>query len=126
MTWVNVSVPAERKAWRPGEALEVRAEWELEAGAGPLQLRLCWKTSSPTSSPEPVVVKTESVDVPEAKGERALRMDLPDGPWSFIGKLFELEWYVELESADGISRKAEFVLSPTDGPLRTRPESDST
>src|SRR5258706_6277820 len=120
MTWVNVALSDALPAYRSGESLEAEAEWELDAPVSALELRLCWTTESGYGSQEPVVVRTERMEGLEAKGRRKVRLDLPDAPWSFEGKLFSLQWFVEVSSDDHISRKARFVLSPTGAPIRTR------
>ena len=120
MTWVNVALSDALPAYRPGESLEAEAEWELDGDGSALELRLCWRIESPSGSPDPVVVRTERLEGLDSKGRRKIRVELPDGPWSFEGKLFSVEWFVEVASGDHISRKARFVLSPTGEPIRTR------
>lgn len=123
MTWVNVSIPDGATGRRCGESMDVLVEWEFDGAVSALELKLCWTTESPNGSPEPVVVKTERIEPTEAKGSRTVRLELPDSPWSFVGKLFLLQWYVEFGTTEWITRKADFVLSPNGSPIRTRPES---
>lgn len=111
----------------PGQSLSGEAEWELSEDVEALEVRLCWTTEAMHGSEPPVIVKAEEIDHPARRGHRHFRYDLPAGPWSFEGKLFSVEWYVELSAQTRELARASFILSPFGQPVRTRgPERESS
>lgn len=104
----------DRTSFRPGERLEVVAEWKLEALPEAVEIRLRWRTVGKGQSDESVVdsVRLES---PGATGSRRCSFKLPKAPYSFSGKLISLIWSIELdyEPGDDDPRRVDFVLSPT-------------
>jgi len=121
MNTLKVVLAQALPAYHPGEALEGTAEWELSMPTKQLELRLCWTTDAPAGSEEPVVLKTETIEAPSPEGRRRFRWELPEGPWSFEGKLFSVKWFLELVDEADERGRTEFVLSPTGQPLRNGP-----
>jgi hypothetical protein len=125
MTWLRVELPAQA-GLRPGGTLAGEATWTLSEPVPSLQLKLAWTTEGQGAEADPVVVETQTIEQPETEGRRPFSFNLPDGPWSFEGTLFTLQWYVELEESPGRSDRGEFVLSPTGEPIRIRKEDAGT
>jgi hypothetical protein len=47
------------------------------------------------------------------------RFELPEGPWSFEGKLFSIQWSLDVVSTtEDVLARVDFVLSPSGSPLR--------
>lgn len=83
-----------------------------------LELRLCWTTrGSVGGDPEPVVVFRDRFPVEALEGRREFRFDLPEGPWSFEGKLFTVCWFVELARDDYMYKRADFGMGPRGRPI---------
>lgn len=109
MTGIRIVLKETLPAFRPGEVLEGHVEGEESHSQ---ELRLCWTTGEPE---KPEVVRVEPLGPCSGDGRHPFRVELPDGPWSFEGKLFSIQWGVEVGSA-----RAEFILSPTGQALRPR------
>jgi hypothetical protein len=96
---------------RPGEVLELSAEWLLESAPESLEVRLFWFTRG-KGTQDVGVVETQPLAAFEASGKQRLRFKLPDGPYSFSARLISLLWAVELVADDGAAARWEFTLSP--------------
>lgn len=99
-----------RPAYRPGETVELTGLWALRAAPRSIEARLFWFTRGKGSEDLEVVAMQPAAGTPAA-GEHRFRFTLPDGPWSFSGKLITLQWAVELV-ADELSARWEFTLGP--------------
>jgi hypothetical protein len=97
-------------ARRPKETLDLTGSWTLDKMPKRLEARLFWFTRG-KGTPDAGLVETQQVDVPSLKGERRFRFPLPDGPYSFSGRLITLGWAVELVADDEVARW-EFTMSP--------------
>lgn len=103
--------PTDNRAERqPGETVELSAMWALKKAPRTLEARLFWFTRG-KGTEDVEVVATQPVTTPAIAGEHVFRFTLPEGPWSFSGKLISLLWAVELV-ADDTSARWEFTLAP--------------
>lgn len=111
-TELFVGTTDQRSTFRPGEVMEVSVLWALASVPRSIEARLCWFTRG-KGTVDAGVVSTQTVPAPPAAGEQTLRFTLPDGPYSFSGKLISLIWAVELVAEPGArSTRFEFVLAP--------------
>lgn len=122
MTQLNVEFPEAKPALRPGDTIAGEASWTLSEPTSSLRIKLAWTTDGQGVGDEPVTVESQTIDQPATEGRQAFTFRLPDGPWSFEGRLFSVQWYVELEESPHRYDRAEFVLSPTGAPIRTAPD----
>lgn len=84
------------EAWvRPGDQLTGTATWELEDDVDALEIRLFWYTSG-KGSRDVGIVDARRIESVERHGSRAFSFQIPDGPFSFTGKLITLSWAIEL------------------------------
>lgn len=98
-------------ARKPGETLELTASWSLATAPSSVVVRLLWFASGFEVSEGAVVA---SQTLPEAvRGEYPVTFTLPKAPYSFIGKLVQLRWAVELIAGTASPASWEFDLSPT-------------
>ena len=99
--------------YRPGEQLCGECLWELEKPVEKLELWLSWHTKG-KGTQDGTIVATQQLASPGVCGSRRFTFGLPDGPWSFSGKLITLIWTVEIVAMPGYAGEAvDFVLSPT-------------
>lgn len=98
-------------ARRPGDVIELSAEWSFETPPQTLEARLFWFTRG-KGTQDVNVVETQPVASLESSGKRRVRFKLPEAPYSFSGRLISLIWAVELVADDGASARWEFTLSP--------------
>ncbi|MBP7633626.1 hypothetical protein KBA41_05625 [Candidatus Ozemobacteraceae bacterium] len=97
---------------KPGEELRGRAVWNLAAAPQKLEIRLFWYTRG-RGTRDVGVVECQTIARPGITGEEAFTFHLPDGPYSFSGKLISVIWAVELVAdEETVGERAEFILAP--------------
>ncbi len=97
---------------KPGEHLRGQAAWNLAATPEKLEIRLFWYTRG-RGTRDVEVVERRTVARPGITGEEAFAFHLPDGPYSFSGKLISVIWAVELVAdEETVGERAEFILAP--------------
>lgn len=105
-------------SFRPGDTVEGTVRWQLAEAPESVELRLFWSTEG-KGDQDVTVMETVSFDNPAALDRRIFRIRLPDGPYSFSGKLITLSWALEavaLPKED--SGNLPLVLSPTGEEIR--------
>jgi len=113
-----VFLPGTRRAFAPGESLEVTLLWALAAKPATIDVRLFWVTRG-KGTEDIEVVDRVSIREPAAAGEERCTFVLPAAPWSFSGKLISLVWGVEAVcTAPDLAAREEFVLAPGGAELR--------
>jgi hypothetical protein len=112
MNALEINLAEGREAFQPGEDLNGTAYWQLERAPRSAELRLFWFTRG-KGSEDAGIVETVRFEHPREGETRPFRFRLPDGPYSFSGKLISLIWALELvtESPDSVTRR-ELVLGP--------------
>jgi hypothetical protein len=109
---VKLGLRDNRTAFSPGDELAGAALWELEAPPKLAEVRLVWSTRGKGTEDAEVVV-TVAFDAPLAGDTRPFTLRLPDGPYTFSGKLISLVWAVELVVRPGEDcDRVEIVLAP--------------
>jgi hypothetical protein len=95
MSALTIEIAEGRSAFAPGDKLAGTLRWQLPAQPKGLELRLFWYTEG-KGTRDSAVVDLLRVDAPAATGNQRFEFVLPDGPFSFSGKLISLIWAVEL------------------------------
>jgi len=100
-------------AFLPGEVVEGTVSWQLAIPASRAELRLFWYTEG-KGDQDLKIVETVAFANPERQDRRGFSVRLPEGPFSFSGKLISLLWALEVVLDPG-SRAERLVLtvSPT-------------
>jgi hypothetical protein len=113
MNRLDIILDEEKTVYAPGEAVYGRMEWSLDQTPRYLELSLFWYTTG-KGTRDVGVIDTRRLDSPGALGRKDFSFTLPDGPYSFSGKLISLIWALELTCSPGsdISRR-EITVSPT-------------
>jgi hypothetical protein len=110
---LNIELNDSKDAFAPGEQVEGRIEWTLDANPRALELSLLWYTSG-KGTRDVQVLHTHKIDSPGAFGSDKFSFTLPAGPYSFSGKLISLIWALELTCTPGDDAvRTEIVVSPT-------------
>ena len=108
---VTIAPTSGDTARKPGETIELTASWSMATAPSSVVVRLIWFASGFEVSEGAVVA---SKTLPEAvRGEYPVTFTLPKAPYSFIGKLVQLRWAVELIAGTASPASWEFDLSPT-------------
>jgi hypothetical protein len=81
--------------FKPGTTVAGEASWHLDGDADAVELRLFWFTEGKGSQDVEMVDSIRVKEV-EPNGRASFRFQLPNGPYSFSGKLITLAWAVEL------------------------------
>jgi hypothetical protein len=98
-------------ARKPSETVELMAAWNLTETPQSLAILLSWWTSG-KGTPDAAAVSSQAIAPRGPKGEKQVGVVLPDGPYSFSGKLISLRWKVELVANEELACAWEFVLAP--------------
>ncbi|HJX27404.1 MAG TPA: hypothetical protein VJ885_05795 [Thermoanaerobaculia bacterium] len=105
-------------SFRPGDVVEGTVRWQFAEAPGEVELRLFWHTEG-RGDQDLDVVQTVPFANPGAVDRRSFRVRLPEGPYSFSGKLITLAWGLEaVAQPDGWSGGIPIVLSPTGEEIR--------
>ena len=100
-------------AFAPGETVEGTASWQLEKPARTVELRLFWYTQG-KGDQDVGVVLTVPFPEPALQDRRSFHVVLPQGPYSFSGKLISLLWALEVVAEPGSrAGRIEIVVSPS-------------
>ena len=108
-------------SFRPGDELSGRAWWQLDRQPDEVVARLFWYTQG-KGTQDVVVVQEETFPAPGQQDQRKFSFRLPEGPFSFSGRLISLIWAVEVVALPGEeSGRVEFTVSPTGDEIRILP-----
>jgi len=120
VSWIEIGLESGRTAYRPGEEVTGAVAWAIEEGEPPAsaEVRLVWFTRG-EGDPSSELVAAAELPSPAALDRREFNLRLPEGPYSFTGKLITLVWAVEVVvEPGGRSERKEIVVSPTGRPVR--------
>lgn len=124
---IRVELEGGRTAFRPGEEVAGTVSWD-PGGPAPdrapeqAEVRLAWYTRG-RGDRDSGIVASETLEGPGVSDRRSFRFRLPDGPYSFSGKLISLVWTVEaVLEPGGRAGRADLVVSPTGGEVLLHPE----
>jgi len=113
MSECRIDLADDRRAFKPGEAVEGRLSWSVN-GAASAEVRLFWYTRGKGTEDVGLVDSVAFPD-PQATDQRTFRFVLPDAPYSFSGKLISIIWAIELIVEPGSSvERREIVMSPSE------------
>jgi hypothetical protein len=108
-----VELEREAPAFEPGEAVRGVAGWRLSEPPRSASVRLIWFTQGKGTQDVRVVTSEELEGPLGAEEGRVFRFVLPEGPYSFSGKLVSVVWAVELVVQPGSrGERAEIVVGP--------------
>jgi len=108
-------------AFAPGERLAGSVRWRLPDDPAWVALRLYWRTEGKGTQDVDVVTE-ERFEAPGRDDRRPFDFPLPEGPYSFSGKLITLVWGLELVAEPGGAvAQTDLVISPTGAELRLAP-----
>ena len=113
MDTLNIALHEDKTAFAPGQTVEGTIRWSLQTNPEHLEFSLFWYTAG-KGTRDVGVVETARFDNPGACGSKEFAFPLPNGPYSFSGKLISLVWALELTCRPGSeTARREITLSPT-------------
>jgi hypothetical protein len=124
MDTIQVETRGGVNAFLPGEVVEGTVSWQLDRPATTAELRLFWYTAG-KGDQDLRVIETVAFANPEPQDSRGFRVRLPEGPYSFSGKLISLLWALEAVVEPG-SRAERLILivSPTRREILLQPPAE--
>jgi hypothetical protein len=105
-------------AYAPGEEVRGRASWTLDADPQSVEVHLFWRTEG-KGSQDTEIVDSVVLEAPGKQDRREFRLKIPDGPYSFEGKLIAILWSVEVVAEPGAEAgRQDIVVSPSGNPVK--------
>jgi hypothetical protein len=118
MSSLQVELADGKTKYRPGEAVEGVAFWELDAPPKSVEVRLFWRTEGKGTN-DVQIVQAFPEPGNGQRDRRPFRFLLPPGPYSVSGTLVSIVWGVELVTEpSGESASVEITVSPTGEEIR--------
>jgi len=112
MSWLSIEMNGNQTYFSPGQKIEGSARWHLEKAPENLEVRLLWFTQG-KGTQDVGLVESIPVDRPLEEGSFSFSFKLPDGPYSFSGKLISLLWAVEVVTKPSDeAQRADIVVAP--------------
>jgi hypothetical protein len=113
MDKLSINLYEDKTTYAPRETVRGAIRWSLQTNPEHLKFSLIWYTSG-KGTRDVGVVETVTFDNPGSVGSKDFAFPLPDGPYSFSGKLISLIWAIELTCTPGSQTvRQEIVVSPT-------------
>jgi hypothetical protein len=113
MDRIRVEIQGGANAFLPGETVEGTVSWQLDGPAETVELRLFWYTQG-KGDQDVGVAATVPFANPGLADRRPFRVRIPEGPYSFSGKLISLLWALEAVAEPGpLAGRIEVTVSPT-------------
>jgi hypothetical protein len=113
MDRIRIEIRDGSTAFLPGETVEGTVAWHFDRPAQSVELRLLWYTEG-RGDQDVAVVETVPLADPGVEESRPFRILLPEGPFSFSGKLISLVWALEAVALPGSrAERLPIVVSPT-------------
>ena len=100
-----------RIAFEPGEEITVVAEWQCPVVPPSLEIRLGWTTAG-KGTIDYAIEKSIAIENARPSETREVKLQLPEAPYSFSGKLISLVWSLELFTEPGSSPRMEITIAP--------------
>lgn len=111
MSKMDILLQDGKTTYAPGETVSGRVQWAMEGTR--LDLALFWYTTG-KGTRDVGVIESIRFDDPGPHGTREFSFTLPEGPYSFSGKLISVVWAIELtcKPTEETARQ-EITVSPT-------------
>jgi hypothetical protein len=95
MGWIQIETEGGANAFLPGETIAGTVSWQLDPPLENVELRLIWYTEG-KGDQDLQIVETATFHTPGVVDRRTFTVRLPDGPYSFSGKLISVLWALEV------------------------------
>lgn len=113
MDKLSIVLHDDKTAFAPRETVRGTMHWNLDGNPHRIELSLFWYTSG-KGTRDVGVIQTVPLDNPGGLGSKEFSFTLPEGPYSFSGRLISLIWALELTASGGSETvRKEITVSPT-------------
>ena len=121
MSEISIVLQDRKEAYRPGETVRGAAYWTLNGEPESVEVRLFWRTEGKGTS-DTEIVASKVFENPARTDRRDFALTLPDGPYSYAGKLIAILWSVEVVAEpDSQAGRQDIVVSPSGKPVTPAP-----
>ena len=121
MSTLSVELEDGKLAFAPGQEVRGRASWTLDADPESVEVHLFWRTEG-KGTQDTEIADTVLFQNPGRQDKRDFRLKIPDGPYSFAGKLIAILWSVEVVAEPGSEAgRQDIDVSPTGKPVTPAP-----
>ncbi len=112
MSKMIVTVDSPSAAYRPGDEVTGQASWDLPGLPERVEVRLAWVARAGGAS-ETGVGLSVVVEGARSRDQRTFSLTVPEGPYSYQGQRFNLQWQVEVVAQPGgYVAEAAIVVGP--------------
>jgi hypothetical protein len=109
---IELGLRDQRRAYRPLEFVEGAVLWEMDAPPKLAEVRLLWFTRG-KGTEDGMTVASEKFGGPRPGDTRTFKLQIPEAPYSFSGRLISLIWAVEFVLTPGNHfERIEIVVGP--------------
>ena len=114
MAHLEITTEFDNRAFVPGDTIRGQVTWSSDEVEPPAQaeLRLFYYTAG-KGTRDVEVTDSRPISQPGHSGQFDYEFPLPEGPYSFSGKLISLTWALEFQLGNHATERLEFTLSPT-------------
>ena len=110
---IHIEFDNDQRAYQPGGVVDGTVRWQLDETPERLELFLFWHTSGKGTN-DVSVIDSRVYENVLVSDEQRFSFTLPQGPYSFSGKLITLQWSLELTVIPkGITVRKIITLSPS-------------
>ncbi|HEV8377288.1 MAG TPA: hypothetical protein VGP99_00440 [Tepidisphaeraceae bacterium] len=92
---IQIQIDEDRTSFRPGESINGNVSWSLPLAPTQISLELFWTTRG-KGKVDSEVVQSVQIKRPVASGNERFELKIPNGPYSFSGKLVSVLWGLRL------------------------------
>lgn len=126
MNQLDITLCQDKIDYAPREKVEGSLGWRLKTPPRRIEATLLWHTSG-KGTRDAGAIETVTIDNPDSVGSKDFAFTLPEGPYTFSGKLISLVWAIEATCSPGDKTvRQEILVSPTRRQIILRgPESGS-
>lgn len=112
MSDLRIELESGSRGFEPKSTLSGTASWSVSKPLEEVSLRLFWYTQG-KGDQDVEIVAEERFRNPGQSERREFSFALPEGPYSFSGKLISLLWALELVAQPGgATHRQELVVAP--------------
>lgn len=106
-----ITVSLDKRNFKPNSRVKGTVTWQLDKTPKDVSVRLFWYTRG--RGTEDVQLADEIQLGADRQGQRGFDLNIPEGPYSFSGKLISLIWGVEaVARPGGECGREEITVSP--------------
>ncbi|MGE4285519.1 MAG: hypothetical protein AB7F23_02780 [Phycisphaerae bacterium] len=111
MSLLTIKTTDGKTAFKPFEQIKGKISWQLDKQTDSLMLSLIWQTSG-RGSVKTTEVSCLEIENPQLIGEKEFSFEVPEGPYSYIGKFLQIHWRLELKAGRKDKETKGIIIGP--------------